>query len=187
VNDHTMPRFDDKIIDLWDYPPCLAAAIEYVQRGWSVLPLCHPQHPMFYSDWHVENCKRPGKQPVANWKHLQERRLTVDELVELWRKNPTLNVGIIFGRISGIVGIDVDDEEGERMVLEMSQGDLPPTLEFSTPGGGRRLIYKAPADNPLKGTYRRGEKKPLTILGEGNYTVAPPSLHISGGTYKWKE
>lgn len=167
-------------------PPCLLAGLRYEAMGYSVVPLCHPLHKGWYPAWHYKACRNPGKQPVCPWKRLMRERLTPEQLVAYWKRNPHLNVGILLGSISGVVGIDVDGTEGEEALARLSAGDLPATLEFRTGGGGRRLLYACPRGTVMRTVSIATTGKPLTILGEGSLTVMPPSLHKSGRSYEWR-
>jgi putative DNA primase/helicase len=166
-------------------PPCLAAALDYLARGWSALPLCPADHARVGAE-HTRHCRSPGKRPLGTWKMYQECLAAPDALRMLWTRHERCNVGVVLGRVSGLVGVDLDGPEGEELLRELSGGDLPATLEFVTPGGGRRLLYRLAgdgADVPIR-TLRRGTGE-LKVLGEGSLTVMPPSLHVSGGTYAW--
>lgn len=118
---------------------CLKAALGYLGRGWAALAVCPPDHrdvPTF----HGATCSKPGKRPLGPWKAWQARLPALDEVVAQWELVPAANVGIVLGPVSGLVGVDVDGEEGERILGELSGGDLPRTLTFTT-GRGRRLLY----------------------------------------------
>jgi putative DNA primase/helicase len=88
-----------------------------------------------------------------------------------------------------MVGIDSDGRLGEAMLLEMSGGDLPDTLEFSTGSpDSRRLLYAIPEGVTLRPTHQAGGEKHqgVSILGEGAQTAMPPSRHPSGRVYAWR-
>jgi hypothetical protein len=53
--------------------PCLAAALQYLELGWSVIPLCTFDHADI-PDAHAQECKTPGKRPLWPWKQFQEKR-----------------------------------------------------------------------------------------------------------------
>jgi hypothetical protein len=165
-------------------PPCLAAALEYRERGWSALPLCPADHENV-PGFHEQECTRPGKEPIWPWQAYQERRARPAELHLLWAKLRTQNVGICLGPVSGLVGLDVDGSAGERLLAYRSQGAVPETLEFITPGGSRRLLFRWPETAlgaPLPSVAGDGA---LRVLGQGSLTVMPPSLHQFGGSYAW--
>ncbi len=166
-------------------PPCLAAALDYLRRGWSVIPLCPSGHEEV-SGAHEKGCARPGMQPLWDWQAYQQRRARPHELHVLWGRNRHQNVGIVLGPVSGLVGVDVDGSAGEQLLQQLSRGDLPPTLEFTTPAFGRRLLYRWPeAGIPAPPENSTLDRLPVRLLGPGAYTVAPPSRHQVGGACAW--
>lgn len=111
----------------------------YAKLGWPVIPLCSYDHSGM-SENHCKVCSKPGKTPlIREWPNAS---VPDEETIEKWARTwPSMNVGLVLGSRSGIVAIDVDGEYGEDLLTEWSAGDLPTTCEFSTPGGGRRLMY----------------------------------------------
>jgi hypothetical protein len=160
---------------------CLEAALRYAGLGWSALCLCPPDH----VGVRKHRCDNPGKVPLCPWKVYQDQRADVKQLHRWWHGWPNANVGMALGPVSGLAGVDVDGEDGERDLAEASRGDLPPTLEF-TSGKGRRLLYALPPGVALRTTHQgREAKRPLSLLAKGSQTVMPPSRHASGRRYGW--
>jgi hypothetical protein len=108
-------------------------------------------------------------------------------LREKWAINPAFNVGILTGRASELVAVDIDGPEGRALLLSILKGVIPPTWKFRTGGGGWRLLYRWPRQWPCKGRSFNTEGKPLTIKADGGMTLMPPSRHSSGGQYVWTE
>ncbi len=147
---------------------CAAAARAYARRGWSPVPI-EPR----------------GKRPLVAWLELQ-RRIADDEEIAAWfARRPDANVGIVTGRVSGIVVFDVDachgglDSLGE---LQRAHATLPPTVEAVTGGGGRHLYFAH--REPLLHN-RVGLRPGIDLRAEGGCVVAPPSMHPSGRRYAW--
>jgi Bifunctional DNA primase/polymerase, N-terminal/Primase C terminal 1 (PriCT-1) len=173
---------------LQDGQDCLDAALDYLARGWSALAVCPPDH-VGVGKTHGKRCKSPGKAPWGEWKEFQTRLPTEAGLRGKWRDNSQLNVGMPLGPVSGLIGVDVDGLEGEAKLQELSGGDLPPTLEFTSgrPEGGRRLLYAIPDGVELRTTHQNGEQHGgVSLLAKGSQTVMPPSRHASGARYAWK-
>jgi putative DNA primase/helicase len=84
-----------------------------------------------------------------------------------------------------IIGVDVDGESGAKLLDELSNGDLPSTVEFRRGATSRRLLYRVPAGETLQTTSYAADDGELRILAGGSQTVAPPSLHASGDRYEW--
>jgi hypothetical protein len=167
---------------------CLEAALAYVALGWPALGLCPPDH-VGVGREHGKDCESPGKVPLPNfgrWKAYQDRLPTEAELRRWWEESPTMNVGVAMGNLPRLIGLDPDGPAGEARLQEMSGGDLPPTLEFRTPGGGRRLLYRIPDGADFRPTAEAiGKGDELRFLAHGSQTVMPPSRHVSGGRYAW--
>lgn len=150
--------------------PSHAAALAYLARGWSVLPVRHAE-----------------KRPAVLWQEFQHR-LAGEEEVDAWfRRWPDAGVGIVTGRISGLVVIDVDPRhggEGSLADLVGARGPLPPTLEARTGGGGRHLYFAHPGTQLRN---RVGIADGIDLRGDGGMIIAPPSIHPSGRAYTWTE
>ena len=148
--------------------PVLQAALDYLARGWSVVPL------------------RPReKRPLIRWEVLQSTRPSVAEIAEWYRRWPDANVGIVTGEISNLIVLDIDPKHGGDTTLErLGQrfGELPPTVEARTGGGGRHLYFAHPGGFIRN---RVGLAQGIDLRGDGGYIVAPPSVHPSGERYVW--
>lgn len=138
------------------------------------------------------SCGRPcgrdaGKHPRVSRGLLEASR---DEAAvrAWWRQWPDANVGLATGKASGWVVIDIDTGKGgeESLTrLEAKHGALPPTAEVLTGGGGRHLYYAYPLRHVPSTVGKLG--RGLDVRGDGGYVVAPPSLHLSGESYTWKD
>lgn len=163
--------------------PCLVAALAYVARGWSAIPLCPPNH-KGVPDEHDASCTSPGKAPPWPWKTYQERLPKEPELKLFWKRVPDCNVGIVMGPVSNLIGLDVDGQAGFDLLMQISDGNIPETLEFKT-GSGRRLLFKWPGFEVNIKSIKVGGKEAIRILAKGSQTVAPPSIHENGNQYSW--
>src|SRR5512135_3788901 len=75
-------------------------ALAYAHRGWSVLPI-----------------KPRGKTPLLDtWQQNQHTIATDYEIHEWFRQWPDANIGIITGRVSGLVVLDVDGDVGRASI-----------------------------------------------------------------------
>ncbi len=146
----------------------LAAALDYLRRGWSVLPI-EPR----------------GKRPLVPWRPFQSGAASTDTVRQWFERWPDANVGVVTGGISGLVVLDVDTGHGgadSLAALEQEHGALPVTLEAVTGGGGRHLYFRHPG-RPV--VNRVGLRAGLDLRGDGGCVVAPPSGHPSGRRYAW--
>src|SRR3989344_6493489 len=134
----------------------LEAALHYAELGLSVIPVGR------------------DKKPLIEWKKYQEERASHEQIKEWWAQFPDVNVGVVTGKISGIVVVDVE-----------SGGDvknLPPTVISKTGGGGWHCFYLYPNLAVQNGVRVR---ELTDMRGDGGYVVIPPSLHKSGNRYEW--
>jgi hypothetical protein len=80
--------------------------------------------------------------------------------------------------------LDVDPRNGgdvELARLQREHGELPPTIEARTGSGGEHRLFARPPGVRLHGKVGAG----LDVLAMGRYFVVPPSIHPSGGAYRW--
>jgi hypothetical protein len=109
----------------------------------------------------------------------------IEEIAAQFEGVPAANVGVITGQVSGLVGIDVDGPEGQRLLRETSGDEgTPDTLTFRTTRGVRVLYALEPGMTVRSWSIRRGGSE-VKVLGEGSLTVMPPSRHVSGKMYRW--
>ncbi len=165
-------------------PPCLDAALEYLARGWSAIPLCPPDH-AGCSEEHVAHCANPGAEPVIAWQAYRERLPRPLELQLFWTRNPHCNVGIVLGRVSKLVAFDLEGPEADDLLARLLPEPLPPTLTLRTPAGERRLFFTIPPTLIVPGGRFDGPGCHVIVLGEGTYAALPPSVHRNGATYSW--
>jgi hypothetical protein len=145
--------------------PLLDAALRLAALGWYVFPL------------------QPGsKLPAGGSRgHLDA---TTDEstIRAWWQAEPCANLGLSLAP-SGLIAIDADGEGWRARIatLEAEHGALPTTLiQHSGGGNGIHAIFRAPPF-PIRGSLGG-----LTLRGR-NYLVIAPSVHPSGGTYRWHD
>ncbi len=160
------------------------SAIGYANRGWPVFPVHYPNDGECSCG--KPNCKSPAKHPMTP-QGLKDATTNVATIDVWWSRWPNANIGIVTGRVSGIVVVDVDAKSGGLETwaeLQDIHGRVD-TLTAVTGGGGRHFFFAAPPGLDLKST--------AGVLGagidtraEGGYIVAPPSLHISGDRYEWE-
>jgi hypothetical protein len=163
----------------------LDAALEYASRGLPVFPV----YPVIsFRDRFVcfcdkgQRCKDAGKHPMTQ--HGLKDATTDPAMVRRrWAAAPDANVAIVCSR--NCVVLDVDPRHGGDVALdqlEQRHGSLPRTWTARTGGGGSHYYFQAEEDiRNSAGKVGHG----IDIRGAGGYVIAPPSLHISGGSYEW--
>ena len=125
-----------------------------------------------------------GKRPLVVWREFQRRIASAREIDDWFEHWPDANVGIVTGRVSGLVVVDVDTRHGGPASVseaEAALGPLPPTVE-AVSGGGRHLYYAHPGATVAN---RVAIRPGIDVRGDGGCVVAPPSVHPSGRRYAW--
>jgi hypothetical protein len=151
------------------FPDCSGAALEYLARGWSVIPI-----------------EPGGKRPLVAWLEYQGRQPAASEVAGWFGRWPDANLAIVTGIQSGLVVLDVDVRHGGAQSLaelEAAHGSLPRTIAAATGGGGRHLYFSHPGGVVHN---RVGLAPGIDVRGDGGCVVAPPSLHPSGHRYAWE-
>lgn len=131
-------------------------ALSYIKKGFSIIPLKEDKKPL-----------------LPSWKKYQEVRATESELLEWLEKYPNMQIGIITGKISNLVVVDLDRyKEGFKFDIK-----LPPTRMAETGSGGLHYYFDYP-DCDIS-NYANHEDY-WDVRGEGGYIVAPPSKNEIG-------
>lgn len=164
----------------------LAAVRRYHEIGWVVHPCCPPDH----------SCDCPGKIPfdVVGGHHLGSWQDHAQFTIEQWQyfvnTEPNINIGALCGSPSGIVMIDLDNEESinayrrlEREHFARRKGQAN-AWRFTT-GAGERYIFRHSAGTAGSRKIPTGTGHYIEILGDGRQSVVPPSRHPKGTRYEW--
>lgn len=144
-----------------DYGQLLEAALDYAQRGWSVIPIV-PR----------------DKRPAIPWSPYQHQAASASAIGVWWDVDPRRNVGIVTGKISGLVVLDVDGEEG----LASVRGRVLPVTPVAKTGKGFHYYFAHPGFELPNAV---GILPGVDVRADGGYVVAPPSIHASGRRYVW--
>lgn len=161
----------------------------YIHHGWYVVPI---HGVMLGRDGELKctcgklGCTSPGKHPTTP-QGLKNATLRKDWISAWWKKWPWANVGIVTGRLSGVVVVDIDPRHGGNDALDdlfVKHGAFPETVEVMTGGGGRHFYFKSPAHDVKNSAGLIGAG--IDVRGENGYVLAPPSEHISGNRYEWE-
>lgn len=130
-----------------------------------------------------------GKRPILpGWQH-QSRDSAVSKIGSLSRKGDC-NVGILTGRASGVVVVDVDVKDGgvdEWCRLIEIYGE-PQTMKVKTGGGGYHYYFRY---EPRVGILINGSRlingKGIDFKTDGGQVVFPGSIHPdTGKVYEWR-
>jgi RecA-family ATPase len=139
-------------------------ARNYYSKGYSVIPL-----------------KPNSKAPAIYWEEYQERQATEEEFEGF----DFGNIGIITGKVSGIVVLDIDGMDWVGSLQAAGLSDyLRGSLVSVVSGSGGLHIY-LPWSEELDGIGNvylyRGKDANVQLKTDGGYVVAPGSIHPDTG------
>ena len=144
----------------------LAQANEYIDQGWSILPVKPSE-------------KRPY---MTNWLQYQHTKAT-KEMADSWFTSLTgAGVGMVTGRISGVVVLDV--ESYCSIPIDELLRRYPTQMISRTGTGGYHLFYLYP-NGVSKIANRVGVFEGADIRADGGFIVLPPTRHPNGKLYEW--
>ena len=168
------------------FDPSFAGAAEYAEiyrnLGLQVVPAKHPKE--------APQWKRPA---LPEWREL-ENTLAPDLTFQRWygpngdHANRD-NMGIITGRCSNLVVVDLDIQKNQQaslwwqMIREKQQvAQEITTVSQKTGGGGFQHLFKVP-EGWTAPTCKTSIG--VDIRGQGGFIMCPPSMHESGDRYEW--
>jgi hypothetical protein len=142
----------------------LEAGIEYIHRGWPILPVGTHKRPLIPGGFH---------------------NASMDEAIILeWSQRfPNALWAVATGEGSGVVALDVDVREtgsGNDTLEELGVPFHPTTPTAHTPSGGYHCLFQWP---DFKVASSAGKVGPfLDVRGDDGYLIVPP-----GAGRKWDE
>lgn len=141
-------------------------AAEYVDSGWSVLPVRPEEKRPFMTNW-LQYTKT--KAPKA--------------MVETWFNHLTgAGVGVVTGRISNMIVLDI--ESNCPYPIEELLKKYPTQMVAKSGGGGYHLFYQYPTSQ-LRVSNRVRIFEGADLRADGGFIVLPPTMHPSGNRYEW--
>jgi hypothetical protein len=126
---------------------------------------------------------------TSNKNGVKDATTDPQQIDEWWEKYPRANIGLVMGKKSRVVCIDVDARNGgleTLKTLKKELGSLPRTPRAQTGGGGRHYLVRHPSFD-LKTDHGKLLGPGIDIQSDGAMIVAPPSRHASGSLYEWIE
>lgn len=151
-----------------DFASPLDAALYYASLGYSVLPL------------------RPSsKRPPVVWKPFQVLPASPEQIAEWWKDNPSYNVAIICGAVSGrLVCYDVDHPAFRDWLLANCQELLAQTWVVRSGGKSIHIYVRSREDTRGTQITHFDGTHVADIKAEGGYCATEPSIHPdTGGAY----
>ncbi len=163
-------------------------ALLYISLGWRVFPCWWTRPQGTLCACGKKTCSNAGKHPLGALVPKGCLDASDDESVvrSWWQKYPDANIAIATG--GRLVVVDIDPRHGGDEGFDdliQRHGRLPDTVEAITGGGGRHLYALLPEGRVARNSA--GDLAPgVDVRGEGGYVMAPPSSHVSGGSYAWE-
>jgi Bifunctional DNA primase/polymerase, N-terminal len=163
----------------------LEAAMDYAARGIPVYPVHWPRPgsggaSLGCSCPHGSTCDRPAKHPLV--RHgVNDATCKPVQLKRWWSRWPAANLGLVTGVVFD--ALDVDGAAGLAALHQLVRTAslwLPGPL-VRTGGGGWHAWFRPTGlgNRPPRGLAH------VDWRGRGGAVLAPPSRHISGGSYRW--
>jgi hypothetical protein len=163
----------------------LDAALAYAARGIPIYPAHWPgpipgKGSLACSCRRGAACDRPAKHPLV--RHgIHDATCDLDQLERWWHRWPQANLGLATGVCFDV--LDVDGPAGLAALRQLARAaDLRLPGPLVATGGGGWHHWFAPTG--------LGNRPPRDLAhvdwrGRGDCVLAPPSRHISGGSYRW--
>lgn len=144
----------------------LKLANEYLDNGWSVLPVKPEEKRPYMTNWLQYNRSRVSRSMMENW----------------FTSLSGAGIGIVTGKISNIVVLDV--ENYCKIPIDELLKKYPTQMISRTGSGGYHLFYQYPTNVSHIGN-RVGLFDGIDLRADGGFIVLPPTIHPSGGRYEW--
>lgn len=141
-------------------------ASEYVDNGWSVLPVKPEEKRPYMTNWLQYTRTRATKHTVENW----------------FRSLSNAGIGVVTGKVSNMVVLDVESDC--PYPIEDLLRKYPTQMYSRTGSGGYHLFYQYPT-NVSRVANRVGIFERADLRADGGFIVLPPTIHPSGSRYEW--
>lgn len=146
-------------------------AYAYLERGYCVIPI-------------APGTKRPGSwsesdgwRGMADWERYFQRLPTELEL-EQWYKWPNAGIGLLLGKISGVIGLDRDYDTNGTDALDRL---IPYTPVKKKGAKGYTAFFRYNGERSC--SFNINGMRVLDVLSDGRQTLQPGTLHPDGHTY----
>lgn len=167
----------------------LENVLALASKGWKLFP----QHSVVNGlcTCGDSKCEHVAKHPVIrSWQ--SNATASTAQLTKWWSTAPDANVGVLTGRESNLMVLDVDGDAGVESLIKLEDkyGPLPVTLTSNT-GRGYHYFFKHPGHkfaiklSTTASAKRLGPGLEIKADGKADCVTVPPSVHASGRSYAW--
>ena len=157
-------------------------AIPLLGYGFSLVPVHKPINKACSCG--KKDCPSPAKHPIpAKWQEVTSKQ--PEAIKAWWKAFKSPNSGVVTGKASGVVVLDIDPRHGGMDTLDNLQvqhGKLPETATVETGSGGFHYYFKDPGG--LKNAVNVGGRG-IDFRGDNGFVVGAGSDHACGGVYGW--
>ena len=126
---------------------------------------------------------QPGdKKSDGEWKMFQSNRCTDADLVKWFGNGVAHNMGIVTGAVSSVVVVESDNRDAESWCA----ANLSPTPMMTRSARGLHRYYRRPSavgTDAIPAFIKTSDGISIELKRDGQYVVAPNSLHPSGHVY----
>lgn len=146
-------------------------AYAYIERGYSVIPIAPgTKRP---GAWTQEN----GWRGMHDWERYFDRQPTELEL-ESWYTWPDAGLGLLLGKLSGVVALDRDYDAPGTDALERI---IPYTPVKKKGAKGYTAFFRYKGERSC--SFNIAKARVLDVLSDGRQTLMPGTIHPEGHTY----
>jgi len=160
----------------------LASALRLAGRGIGVIPLWWPENGVCMCP-RGENCSSPAKHPLT-YNGLNDATTDAGLIASWWQRYPQANIGLVTGGQIDVIDVDGAIPAYQQLIADIGSPQHVATV-ITGRGDGGLHIYCTPGGNKTIPSGKHGLPNKIEVKGAGGYVVAPPSRHISGGTYTY--
>lgn len=141
-------------------------AQEYIDSGWSILPVKPEDKRPYMTNWLQYNHTRATKEMALNW----------------FKMLNGAGIGVVTGKISNIIVLDIESY-CPTPISELLK-KYPTQMYSRTGSGGYHLFYQYP-QGVSKVSNRVKILEGVDLRADGGFIVLPPTTHPNGNHYEW--
>jgi hypothetical protein len=159
-----------------------ASALRLAGLGIGVIPLWWPTNGACACPKGAE-CNSPAKHPLTT-NGLKDATTSTSVILSWWERYPSANIGLVTGGEIDVIDVDGAIPAYQQLITDSGVPEHVATV-LTGRGDGGLHIYCTPGGNKTIPSGKHGLPNKIEVKGAGGYVVAPPSRHVSGGTYTY--
>jgi hypothetical protein len=160
----------------------VTSALKLAGLGIGVIPLWWPDGPVCACPKGAD-CSSPAKHPLTV-NGLKDATTSTSVIMAWWDRYPSANIGLVTGGEIDVIDVDGAIPAYQQLIAENGVPEHVATV-LTGRGDGGLHIYCTPGGNKTIPSGKHGLPDKIEVKAAGGYVVAPPSRHITGGTYTY--